>query len=147
MVPFVVFTFCCLQSRYTVRTMISTPHAAVFHPDFTVGHGITPCQSLVKGSRGLYRRSGIDQKAISPRPENCILHIIYTRMCESASPGVKKIRELMRRHGRSGAPDRGSGILFRRKRKPPACMHAGGAPLRPCRRAVALQFIFCRYAV
>jgi hypothetical protein len=40
-----------------------------FHPDYTVGTGISPVQSVPKTqSRGLYRRSGV-----TPRPENTSL--------------------------------------------------------------------------
>lgn len=54
----------------TINTMaycgFITKDIFFFHPDYTVGTGIKPVQSL-KRSRGLYRRSGI-----SPCPEeNC----------------------------------------------------------------------------
>ena len=49
-----------------------------FHPDYTVGFGISPNHAL--RARGLYRRSGI-----SPCPEDCFLIqffsiiILYTK--------------------------------------------------------------------
>jgi len=37
----------------------------LFHPDYTVGPGITPDHAIKQTARGLYRRWGL-----APRPEN-----------------------------------------------------------------------------
>jgi len=51
----------------------SNKHRILFHPDFTVGHGLSPyqCLAIRKAVAGFYRRSGVAVIG-SPSPEDAL---------------------------------------------------------------------------
>lgn len=61
-----------------------------FHPDYTVGPGVSPGQRMPMASgRGLYRQWGL-----APRPEDkvfsCFLEIVYDSPAGNATLNLKK---------------------------------------------------------
>ena len=72
--PFCVFVITKPPKKaLTVNTVrAKMQKTKLFHPDYTVGYGISPYQPP-NAARGLYRRWGI-----SPRPECFFFIIIFT---------------------------------------------------------------------
>ena len=65
------------QTKTGCMQFQNRPAAIFFHPDYTVGTGITPVHAAL-AARGLYRRWGI-----SPRPEDkyAVVLALYNTPC------------------------------------------------------------------
>ena len=72
----------CQQNTLTGRTASTANSFRFFHPDYTVGFGISPNQRTAQKQcgRGLYRRWGI-----SPRPETDFLTSIIAKVLKNAT--------------------------------------------------------------